>query len=73
MVRYDKKKVECHLIWVSLFLPAVGDFTDNVKRFFKVDSVRNHLKRQSDVSIPWGLKDTRGQNENQQKGGSNKQ
>lgn len=41
------------------FLPAVGDFTDNVKRFFEVDRVRNYLQRQSDISIPWSLEDVR--------------
>lgn len=36
-------------------VPAVGDLTDDVKGFLEVDSVRHHLQRQSDVSVPWCL------------------
>lgn len=32
-------------------VPAVGDLTDDVKGFLQVDSVRNHLQRQPDVSV----------------------
>lgn len=41
-------------------VPAVGDLTDDVKGFLEVDSVRNHLQRQSDVSVPWCLCDKEG-------------
>lgn len=36
-------------------VPAVGDLTDDVKGFLEVDGVRNHLQRQSDVSVSWCL------------------
>lgn len=52
----------------QLLLPAVGDFTDDVKRFFEVDSVRNYLQRQSDISIPRCLIDNQGQKENKHEG-----
>lgn len=36
-------------------VPAVGDLTDDVKGLLKLDGVRNHLQRQSDVSVSWSL------------------
>lgn len=41
-------------------VPAVGDLTDDVKGFLKVDGVRNHLQRQSDVSVSWCLSEKEG-------------
>lgn len=41
-----------------LFLPAVSDFTNNFKRLFEVDGIRNHLQGQSDISIARCLEDT---------------
>lgn len=41
-------------------VPAVGDLTDDVKGFLKVDGVRNHLQRQSDVSVSWCLSEKGG-------------
>lgn len=44
---------------LEAFVPAVGNFTDDVERFFKVYSVRDRLQRQPNVSISWSLDDTK--------------